>query len=148
MFEVLDAAFGEGSILLNQNAQSIEECFHIAGSALVASNRTTNQYTTEMIEVFEELGPYMVIAPNIALVHARPGSSVLNTGLSLVTLSNPIEFGSKKFDPVKMVVGLAALDHDGHIDLMAALSEFLMDVTNVNFLLQAHKEEQVRALFR
>jgi PTS system ascorbate-specific IIA component len=148
MFEVLDAALGEGSILLQQSASSIDECFELAGSALVASNRTKPEYTNEMLEVFKDLGPYMVIAPNIALVHARPGASVLTTGLSLVTLTQPIEFGSKKFDPVKIVVGLSAVDHDGHIDLMAALSEFLVNVTNVNFLLQATKEAEVRALFR
>jgi PTS system ascorbate-specific IIA component len=146
MSNILNAAFGEGSILLNQDAANWEECFIIAGNALVQSNRTSTEYTTEMIEVFNELGPYMVIAPNIALAHARPGSSVKSTGLSLVTLKNPVEFGSKRFDPVKIVVGLAAVDHDGHIDLMAALSELLMDVTNVNFLLQADKESDVRAL--
>jgi len=148
MFELLDAALGEGSILLNQEASSVAECFSLAGSALVASNRTTPEYTNQMIEVFNELGPYMVIAPNIALAHARPGVDVISTGLSLVTLSEPVEFGSKKFDPVKIVIGLAAVDHDAHIDLMAQLSEFFMNVTNVNFLLQANEVGKVRALFR
>lgn len=148
MFELLDAALGEGSILLNQEASTVAECFTFAGNALEVSGRTTAEYTFEMIEVFNELGPYMVIAPNIALAHARPGSNVISTGLSLVTLNKPVEFGSKKFDPVKIVIGLAAVDHDAHIDLMAELSEFFMNVTNVNFLLQADEVGKVRDLFR
>ena len=97
-----------------------------------------------MIQAFEDLGPYMVIAPGIALAHARPSSSVIETGLSLVTLKSPIEFGSTSNDPVSLVIGLAAVDHDSHIDLMAALSELLMSNESVNFLAQAVNESEVR----
>ena len=97
-----------------------------------------------MIKSFEELGPYMVIAPGIALAHARPSEAVLETGLSLVTLATPVEFGSQSNDPVSLVIGLAAKDHDSHIDLMAALSELLMDDEKVNLLLNATNEVEVR----
>jgi mannitol/fructose-specific phosphotransferase system IIA component len=48
---------------------------------------------------------------------------------------------------VRLVIGLAATDHESHIDLMAALSELLMDVMKVNMLLQATNLEEVRTLF-
>jgi PTS system ascorbate-specific IIA component len=141
---LVNEALGEGAILLQQSATSWRECFQLAGKALVASNRVRDSYIQEMIDAFEELGPYMVIAPGIALAHARPSKSVLKTGLSLVTLSEPVVFGSINNDPVRLVIGLAAVDHDSHIDLMAALSELLMDETKVNILLQADKEALVR----
>jgi PTS system ascorbate-specific IIA component len=97
-----------------------------------------------MIAAFEELGPYMVVAPGIALAHGRPSESVLDTGLSLVTLANPVVFGSLANDPVSIIFGLAAKDHDGHIDLLAALSEFLMDEVKVNLLLKATNEPDAR----
>jgi mannitol/fructose-specific phosphotransferase system IIA component (Ntr-type) len=43
------------------------------------------------------------------------------------------------------VIGLAALDHDSHIDLMAALSELLMSQESVNLLLNATNESDVRS---
>jgi PTS system ascorbate-specific IIA component len=86
----------------------------------------------------------MVIAPSIALAHSRPSDSVLETGLSLVTLANPIEFGSTSNDPVSLVIGLAAVDHDSHIDLMAALSELLMSNEMVNFLINSRNETELR----
>ena len=98
-----------------------------------------------MIQAFEELGPYMVIAPGIALAHGRPSEAVLATGLSLVTLSTPVVFGSPNNDPVSLVIGLAAVDHDSHIDLMAALSELLMSDDSVNFLASATNEGEVRS---
>jgi PTS system ascorbate-specific IIA component len=98
-----------------------------------------------MIQAFEELGPYMVIAPGIALAHARPSDAVLETGLSLVTLTEPVEFGSQSNDPVSLVIGLAAKDHDSHIDLLAALSELLADDQKVKLLLNATNEVQARS---
>jgi PTS system ascorbate-specific IIA component len=145
MGAVLDQALGQGSIRLKQNCLNWKESFQVAGSALVESNRTTQDYIQEMIKAFEELGPYMVIAPGIALAHGRPSESVLETGLSLVTLSNPIEFGHSSNDPVSLVIGLAAVDHDGHIDLMSALAELLMNEETVNMLLNATNESEVRS---
>lgn len=145
MSSVLEQALGQGSIKLQQSCVSWRETFELAGLGLVESSRTTSAYTQEMIQAFEELGPYMVIAPGIALAHGRPSEAVLATGLSLVTLSTPVVFGSTANDPVSLVIGLAAVDHDSHIDLMAALSELLMSEDTVNFLLKATNESQVRS---
>jgi PTS system ascorbate-specific IIA component len=145
MSSVLEQALGQGSIKLQQSCVSWRETFELAGLGLVESSRTTSAYTNEMIQAFEELGPYMVIAPGIALAHGRPSESVLETGLSLVTLSTPVVFGSTSNDPVSLVIGLAAVDHDSHIDLMAALSELLMSEDTVNSLLRATNESEVRS---
>jgi PTS system ascorbate-specific IIA component len=145
MSSVLSLALGQGSIKLQQSCISWRECFELAGAGLVESKRTVHAYTQEMIQAFEELGPYMVIAPGIALAHGRPSASVLEAGLSLVTLSTPIEFGSQSNDPVSLVIGLAATDHDSHIDLMAALSELLMSEEKVTLLLNATKEAELRS---
>jgi PTS system ascorbate-specific IIA component len=145
MSSVLEQALGQGSIKLQQSCVSWRETFELAGLGLVESSRTTSDYIQEMIQAFEELGPYMVIAPGIALAHGRPSESVLETGLSLVTLSTPVVFGSTANDPVSLVIGLAAVDHDSHIDLMAALSELLMSEDTVNSLLKATNESEVRS---
>jgi PTS system ascorbate-specific IIA component len=145
MSSVLEQALGQGSIKLQQSCVSWRETFELAGLGLVESSRTTSAYTNEMIQAFEELGPYMVIAPGIALAHGRPSEAVLETGLSLVTLSTPVVFGSTSNDPVSLVIGLAAVDHDSHIDLMAALSELLMSEDTVNSLLRATNESEVRS---
>jgi PTS system ascorbate-specific IIA component len=145
MNSVLLNAFGEGSIKIQQVVTSWRESFEVAGTGLVDSKRTVPAYTQEMIQAFEELGPYMVIAPGIALAHGRPSESVIETGLSLVTLATPIEFGSESNDPVSLVIGLAAIDHDSHIDLMAALSELLMNEEKVTLLRNATKEAEVRS---
>lgn len=137
-------ALAPNSIRLQVRATNWSEAIELAGLALEQSGRSTAEYTKSMQEAFVELGPYMVIAPGIALAHARPSKEVLSTGLSLVTLAEPVEFGSERFDPVRIVFGLAALDHDGHIDLMAGLGELLLNETKVNMLLQSVDEAELR----
>jgi PTS system ascorbate-specific IIA component len=119
----------------------------MAGDLLVASGRTTPEYTKQMIDALVEHGPYMVIAPGIALVHGRPSEAVLETGLSLVTLAQPVVFGNQANDPVRLVIGLCAFDHSSHLGLMQELATFLMDDSYVNSLLNAVDSEQIRELF-
>ncbi|HSV92639.1 MAG TPA: PTS sugar transporter subunit IIA [Desulfobacterales bacterium] len=117
-----------------------------AGDALVASGSTTSAYTDEMIETVEQLGPYMVIAPGIALAHARPSPAVRRTGLSLVTLAQPVAFGHRTNDPVRLVIGLAAPDSSDHVAALATLAEFLADGERQAALLAAADAAAVRAL--
>lgn len=133
----LSSAFAPNSIEVGVVVDSREAAIVAVGGLLEASGRTTTGYTGEMLAVLDELGPYFVIAPGIAIAHARPSESVLSAGLSLAVLAEPVEFGSDHNDPVRMVFGLCAKDHDGHIEVLAGLAEVLSDDSQVNFLLNA-----------
>ena len=108
-FPKLADAFGENSIRVLAAALDREHAIELAGDLLVASGRVTPEYTTAMVEVLDTHGPYFVIAPGIALAHAKPSESVLATGLSLVTLAEPIVFGNEANDPVKLVLAFVRL---------------------------------------
>ena len=102
-------AFAEGSLAVSVSAADREQAIRASGELLVSSGRVTAEYVEQMLAAVEEFGPYIVIAPGIALAHARPSEAVLETGLSLAVLAAPVEFGSHN-DPVRLVFGLAALD--------------------------------------
>ena len=146
-FPKLAEAFGENSIRVLAAALDREHAIELAGDLLVASGRVTPDYTTAMVQVLDTHGPYFVIAPGIALAHAKPSESVLATGLSLVTLAEPIVFGNEANDPVKLVFGLCAIDHDSHIQMLGELSTLLSNNESVNILLNAGDTEQIRSLF-
>lgn len=117
-----------------------------AGDALVASGATTDAYTDEMISTVETLGPYIVIAPGIALAHSRPSPAVHRAGMCLVTLAQPVEFGHRTNDPVSLVVGLAAPDDEGHVSALATLADFLTDEDRRAALLRSEDSGTVRSL--
>jgi len=146
-FPALAKAFGEDSIRVGAIALDREHAIEMAGELLVASGRSTPEYTESMLEAVAENGPYIVIAPGIALAHGRPSEAVLEIGLSLVTLAEPVIFGNEANDPVRLVIGLCAVDHSSHIDIMAELATFLGDSASVNNLLNAVHNDQIRLLF-
>jgi PTS system ascorbate-specific IIA component len=115
------------AIRLGASAQDWRAAVRLAGDALAAIGATAPAYTDEMIATVEQLGPYIVIAPGIALAHSRPSPAVHRAGISLVTLAEPVNFGHRTNDPVRLVVGLAAPDEEGHITALSTLAEFLSD---------------------
>ncbi len=122
-----ESMLATSAIHLGAHAADWREAIRLAGAALVAGGVTEEDYTQEMINTVEELGPYIVVAPGFALAHSRTSPAVLRTGLSWVSLTEPVEFGNKTNDPVNLVVGLAALDHDAHIGIMSKLAGVLAD---------------------
>ena len=146
-YSALAKAFAENSIRVGAIALDREHAIEMAGELLVASGRSTPEYTESMIDAVAENGPYIVIAPGIALAHGRPSEAVLEIGLSLVTLAQPVVFGNEANDPVRLVVGLCATDHSSHIDIMAELATFLGDSVSVNTVLNAVDSDHIRSLF-
>lgn len=146
MTSTLVDALPESAIVLDAHADDWREALTLAGDALVAGGSTTHEYTQAMIDAVEKLGPYIVIAPGIALAHARPSEAVLATGLSWVSLAEPVEFGHATNDPVTLVVGLAATDHDGHIEVMSGLAGALADTERVRQLRTARDARHLREL--
>ena len=134
------------AIRIGASAPDWRAAVRVAGDALVASGATSDGYTDEMIRTVESLGPYIVIAPGVALAHARPSPAVLRSGLSLVTLATPVPFGHRHNDPVRLVIGLAAPDDEGHVSALATLAEFIADDDRRDALMRAADAGAVRSL--
>jgi PTS system ascorbate-specific IIA component len=145
MSELL-AAFGEDSILIRENVSDRELAIKIAGELLVNSGKVLPSYVQSMLDAVAKFGPYIVIAPGIALAHGKPGDDVIDTGLSLLVLKTPINFEHQQNDPVSLVFGLAARDHESHISIMASLAEVLSDQAKVDSLLRSKDSDQIRDL--
>ena len=144
---LLADAFGEGSILIKESVDNRSAAIELAGELLVQSGKAKPSYVSSMLEAVERFGPYIVIAPGIALAHGKPSDDVIETGLSLLVLKEAIEFHHSQNDPVQLVFGLAATDHESHIETMAMLAEVLSDQEQVNALLTSSESEQIRKYF-
>ena len=118
----------------------------VAADGLVRSGAATTEYAAEMIRMIEEHGPYVVIAPGLALAHARPGPSVLADGLAIVTLADPVDFGHPHNDPVRVVLALAIVAADEHLAAVAALANVFNDSTAIEDLAAAGSAAEVRRI--
>ncbi|MGD1447776.1 PTS sugar transporter subunit IIA [Vibrio harveyi] len=111
------------SIKLQAKASNWREAIKIGTDMLIASGAIQPAYHDAIISSVEELGPYICIAPNLALPHARPENGVIRTAFALVTLEEPIYFEGED-EPVDVLITLAGSSSDEHM-------EGLMEVTQV-----------------
>lgn len=136
-------ALSASAIVIGAEAKSWRAAVRLAGDALADAGYATPRYADEMVRMIEEHGPYVVIAPGLALAHARPGPEVLADGLSVVTLKEPVAFGHPHHDPVTVVLGLAAMRPDTHLPSIAAIANIFNDQDAIEALRQASTVEQV-----
>ncbi len=142
----LSTVLPDSAVVLGARPSDWREAVRVAGEALVRSGCTTEPYTRAMVQAVEDLGPYIVIAPGIAIAHARPSEAVVRSGLSWVRLAVPVNFGHTHNDPVHLVIGLAARNPQDHLKVMSAVAGALADKKQAAALAAASKGEQIRAI--
>jgi len=118
----------------------------LSGLVLERAGAATPAYADEMVRMIEEHGPYVVIAPGLALAHARPGPAVLADGLAIVTLAEPVNFGHPHNDPVSVVLGLAIKSSDAHLAAVAELANVFNDSNAIQALAAASTVAEVQAI--
>ena len=94
---------------------------------MVDAGFTEPTYTEAMIDVVRDMGPYIVLAPGLAMPHARPEMGSKQVGAALVTLEKPIDFGSPENDPVSVAIFLCAPNKDEHIQLLTDIATLFED---------------------
>lgn len=134
------------AIVIGATATDWRSAVRTAGAALVASGSAKPGYSDAMIRMIDEHGPYVVIAPGLALAHARPDDQVIATGLAVVTLAAPVSFGHPHNDPVRVVLGLAVESVGGHLESIADLANVFNDSKMIGVLADAATPDEVRSL--
>lgn len=136
----------ESAIVLGADAEDWRAAVTLAADALTASGAAKPEYAREMIRMIDQHGPYVVIAPGLALAHARPGPEVIQDGLAIVTLREPVRFGHPHNDPVSVVLGLAIATPDEHLASVAAIANVFNDSSAITDLAAATTPDEVRAI--
>lgn len=119
------------SIKLNAHAANWQEAIKIGTDLLVASGAIEPRYYDTIIKSVQELGPYIIIAPGLAMPHARPEDGVNRTAFALVTLVEPVTFAGES-EPVAVFVTLAGSNSDEHMQGLMEVTTILEDPDNLD----------------
>ncbi|VEI48224.1 PTS system enzyme II-A permease [Actinobacillus equuli] len=65
------------SILLNQSAADWKAAIKLGTDVLEKSGAIEPRYYTSIIENIEKMGPYIILAPGLAMPHSRPEEGVI-----------------------------------------------------------------------
>ncbi len=143
---------GMASMLKRENVQIVEkvdsweESVHVAVQPLVDQGYVESRYIDGIIDNAKEFGPYFVICPDLALLHARPDQGVLKRQLAVTVLREPIRFKEEGPD-VRVLVTLAATDADGHIEVMRRLATMFCDPDNITKIAEAATADEIYDFF-
>ena len=133
-------------IRLHVTVDSWEAALRVTGELLVRAGACTPGYVDAMIAAVRALGPYVVLAPGLALAHARPEDGAREVGASLVTLAPPVDFGAGEKDPVSLIIAFCAVDSEQHLNMLEALARFLENPQRRRALVEAASVDEVIAL--
>lgn len=129
-------------------ASDWEDAIRKSARILLETDKIKDSYIDAMIDAVHRIGPYIVLGNHVALAHARPECGVNELAVCFTTLNPGVSFGSENFDPVKLIITLAAIDADSHLELMSELAGILMDEENVERLVACETSERFLELLQ
>ncbi|MDW2020079.1 PTS sugar transporter subunit IIA, partial [Vibrio sp. 704] len=103
-------------IRIHSDATDWKDAISKSCEALIENGAIEPSYVEAIYRSHEELGPYYVVGPGMAMPHARPEDGVNRLSLAITVIQNGVNFNSEENDPVKMLVTLAATDSNSHVD--------------------------------
>ncbi len=124
---MIEKMLTEERIAVGVECASWREAVKASGSLLVKAEDVDEPFIQSMIEVVEEFGPYMILAPELAFFHGRPGKSVHKTCLSLITLKDTVRFTDFNGEKIKAAFAFGAIDSKSHIEALKELAKLLQN---------------------
>lgn len=104
----------ESAVICALDVNNWEDAIIKGGQILVDKGAATTEYLKTIVKKCKVNGPYIVIAPGIAMPHARPEEGALSLGYAIVTLKKPVNFKDPDNDPVKLLIFMAAPNAKDH----------------------------------
>lgn len=114
----------------------------LIGEVLLNQGYIKESYIMQTIKIIEDKGAYVVIAPHISLVHARPEDGVIAKSIGLAVIKEGVKFGHD-YDPVHLIFILAPEDKTSHLPALSGLLKLLNRNNFVEEILAVNTKEAV-----
>jgi PTS system ascorbate-specific IIA component len=144
--KIKDLIKAENILIVEKSPATIEEALTLCCSKLLELGKVTEEYSKAIIKSHHELGSYYVLAPKIALPHARPENGVIEGGLQLTIFKEGMDFENEDNGDVYLAITLAATDSESHIQTIVALSELLGEEAEVEALINSNSIPEVLSI--
>jgi len=139
-----DSVFSLEAISVNFAARDWQEAVQECGRLLLNQGLIEERYIQGMIQTVEEMGNYIVLAPGLALPHARPEQGAQKVGACIVTLKEPVDLLGKDAD---IFISFSAVDNNSHVEMLRRIAEVCMVSENLDAIRRAETAQEIYALF-
>lgn len=123
-----------------------KQAITLVAQPLLMKAAITENYIKAIFHSHHELGPYYILAPGLAMPHARPEQGAIKNGLSLLHIKQGVAFEAGENDPVYVVIMFCALSGDEHINMMTALADIFSNDERLSALLKASSMESIQTV--
>ena len=144
--------FDMQNMLQRENVQIIESvptwktAIFYAIDPLVKSGFAQPCYAENIIANAEQYGPYFILCPDLALLHARPEQGAIKTQLGITIIRQGVTFKPGTL-PCRVLITLVATDDDAHLDVIRILAKMLERPEYIKDLATAKDSQQVYERF-
>ncbi len=128
-------------------AKDWEDAIRLAGQLMLDAGACTAEYVDKMVQMVKHFGPYIVVAPSVAIPHAPAQDGALKLAAGVVRLKTAVEFGHPDNDPVSIVIALAIPAKDAALGLLEDLTLLLLDRSTREAMHSARSSEEIAAVF-
>jgi len=132
------------NIQLNQQINNKEEAIRYVGGILNEQGYVSEDYIDEMIKREEITSTFM--GNYVAIPHGTEDAkkSVHETGISVVTVPEGIDFGDGNI--VKLLIGIAGKG-DEHLEILSQIAIVCSEEENIQKIIDADSKEEVISMF-
>ena len=124
-----------------------EDAIKIASKPQLEKGYIDQTYVDAMIRNVHEYGPYIVIAPKIAIAHATPSDGCSKTSLGITKFEVPVDFGAKDFGTVNILFSLSAPEASSHMKLLQEMISGINTPEKIDKLIKSRKAVELYESF-
>ncbi|MDP2812989.1 MAG: PTS sugar transporter subunit IIA [Erysipelotrichaceae bacterium] len=130
------------NLKISKERMDADTALRAIGRIMVESKSVKPEYVENMIASYKEFGPYFVIAPGVAIAHAKPDESVIRDDIALMICHHPVVFNSHN-DPVSMLFGLCATGSHQHMEVLMQVANLLSDTEAQKQIMHVSNEQEL-----
>ncbi|MBA4493535.1 BglG family transcription antiterminator [Paenactinomyces guangxiensis] len=142
----LNRLITDNRVVMEKEVANWQSAIRLAAAPLLHEGTITEHYVEAMIQQIEKRGPYILLAPQIAIPHARAEDGVNQLSMSLLKLEKSVSFSSKKEHEAKLFIVLANIDDHAHLKALAQLNRMLSQAEVRKKLVQTNRKEKILQL--
>ncbi|SJL84992.1 PTS sugar transporter subunit IIA [Vibrio palustris] len=125
---------------------SVDAALDITCSTLIEQGKVETRYLEAIKAKHKEIGAFYVLAPRIAMPHARPEEGVNEASLQVTVFKHGVDLESEDNGDVFFSVTLAAKDADNHIQTIVALSELFQNEQDIEAIIASESKREIQAI--
>lgn len=145
---LFDLIGNDGIVITSDKNLTVDTALDLTCSALLEKGKIKQSYLEAIKQKHKEIGAYYVLAPKIAMPHARPEDGVNEAALQVTVFKNGVNLESEDNGDVFISITLAAMDSDSHIHTIMALSELFQNDDDIEKIINSDSIEEIAEIMK